>query len=161
MRVCRCRLLEIVAGFTMVLLPNALNRLRQVVFCEDWEDEETGATKCACGPPVPADGSKSDLLRGAYELHVRVATKTYGASKGVCFYHIFWRTSGAVGVQEFIQDVGCWGGLVFRLGDWRLMSAVVKEPVSLRDACCRSRAPNRSPYLHPIPPPYADFGDLP
>ena len=36
--------------------------LRQVVFCEDWEDEETGATKCACGPPVPADGSKSDLL---------------------------------------------------------------------------------------------------
>eukprot|EP00439_Symbiodinium_sp_Y106_P046378 s3216_g5.t3 len=36
----------------------------QVVFCEDWEDEETGATKCACGPPVPADGSKSDLLNG-------------------------------------------------------------------------------------------------
>ncbi|CAE7274594.1 unnamed protein product, partial [Symbiodinium natans] len=36
----------------------------QVIYCEDWEDEQTGKPSCACGPPVPADGSSSDILNG-------------------------------------------------------------------------------------------------
>ncbi|CAE8690723.1 unnamed protein product, partial [Polarella glacialis] len=36
----------------------------QVVFCEDWEDEESGEIRCACGPPVPSDGSISEMQSG-------------------------------------------------------------------------------------------------
>ena len=69
--------------------------LRQVVFCEDWEDEETGATKCACGPPVPADGSKSDLLpRGLETALCGFQRKLRGLR---CVFFVFFVVCGVCG----------------------------------------------------------------